>query len=69
MCQMSVVYEENGERRTVMENVTYLEVSGDGVRVTTLFAEPQVVAASFVKTIDFMGGVVTLAPVGEGKNG
>ncbi|OKY73666.1 MAG: hypothetical protein BM485_17790 [Desulfobulbaceae bacterium DB1] len=69
MCQMSVVYEKNGEREIVMENVTFLEVDAAGVRVSTLFAEPRVIAASYVKKIDFMGGVVTLAPVGEEKNG
>lgn len=68
MCQMSVVYEEQGERRQVLDNVTWLEVEGDGVRVATLFAEPHLVPAAFVKKIDFMGGVVTLAPVGEKKN-
>lgn len=68
MCQMRVVYEEQGEDRQVLDNVTWLEVEGDGVRVATLFAEPRLVAAAFVKKIDFMAGVVTLAPVGEKKN-
>lgn len=69
MCQMSVVYEEKGERTTVMENVTHLEVEPGGVLVSALFAEPRVVASAFVKRIDFMGGVVTLAPVGEEQHG
>jgi len=68
MCQMSVVYEANGTTKTVMENVTYLEAGADGIRVSTLFEEPKVIAAAYVKKIDFLGGKVTLAPVGEEKN-
>lgn len=69
MCQMSVVYEKNGATETVMENVTYLEAIAGGIRVSTLFEEPRVVAGAYVRKIDFMGGKVTLAPGGEEKNG
>lgn len=69
MCQMSVVFEENGEKKTVMENVTLLEVEDEGVTVSTLFEVPQTIPAAFVKKIDFMGGVVTLAPSGEKRHG
>ena len=68
MCQMSVEYEENGAAKTVMENATYLEVTAEGIRVSTLFEEPKDIAGAYVKSIDFMGGKVTLAPVGEMKN-
>ncbi|MBI5556959.1 MAG: CooT family nickel-binding protein [Deltaproteobacteria bacterium] len=68
MCQMSVVYEENGTTKTVMDNVTYLEAAGGGIRVSTLFEEPRIIPSAFVKRIDFMGGTVTLAPLGEEKN-
>jgi len=68
MCQMSVVYEENGIMKTVMENVTYLETAAEGITVSTLFEEPKVIAAAYVKKIDFLGGKVTLAPVGEAKD-
>jgi predicted RNA-binding protein len=68
MCQMSVEYEANGTTRTVMENVTYLEAEGDGIRVSTLFEEPKVIAGAYVKKIDFMGGKVTLALIGKEKN-
>jgi predicted RNA-binding protein len=69
MCQMSVVYEKNGATETVMENVTLLEAGADGIRVSALFEEPRVIAAAYVKKIDFMGGKVFLAPLGEKKNG
>ncbi|MFZ5772641.1 MAG: CooT family nickel-binding protein [Thermodesulfobacteriota bacterium] len=69
MCQMSVVYEKNGTIKTVMENATYLEAEAGGIRISTLFEEPRVIAAAYVKKIDFMGGKVILAPLGEEKNG
>lgn len=69
MCQMSVVYEKNGATETVMENVTLLEAIAGGIRVSTLFEEPRLVAAAYVKKIDVMGGKVILAALGEEKNG
>ena len=68
MCQMSVVLEDNGEQKTVLENVTYLEAVEGGISVNTLFAEPTVVPDAFVQKIDFMGGTVTLAPLGVKKD-
>lgn len=69
MCQMSVVYEKNGATETVMENVTFLEAIAGGIRVSTLFEEPRLVAAAYVKKIDVMGGKVILAALGEETNG
>ena len=39
-----------------------------GISVNTLFAEPTVVPDAFVQKIDFMGGTVTLAPLGVKKD-
>ena len=60
MCQMKVVLEQNGESENIMENVTHLEVTGEGVLVSTLFEEPKLVKSAWVKDIDFLGGTVTL---------
>ena len=60
MCQMSVVLEHEGERQKIMDNVTHLEVTEEGVVVSTLFEEPKLVESAWVKSIDFMGGTVTL---------
>lgn len=65
MCQMSIIFEENGEEKTVLENVTLLETDGDKITVSALFEEPEIIPSAYVKKIDFMGGKVTLAPVGE----
>ena len=62
MCQMSIVFEENGQEKTVMENVTLLETDGDKITVSALFEEPETIPSDYVKKIDFMGGKVTLAP-------
>ena len=60
MCQMNVVLEHDGEQEKIMDNVTHLEVTGEGVLVSTLFEEPKMVKAARVKIIDFQGGTVTL---------
>jgi predicted RNA-binding protein len=60
MCQMNVVFKHDGEQETIMENVTHLEVTGEGVLVSTFFEEPKMVKSAWVKNIDFLGGTVTL---------
>ena len=60
MCQMNVVLEHDGEQEKIMDNVIYLEVTGDGVLVSTLFEEPKLVKSAWVKNIDFQDGTVTL---------
>jgi predicted RNA-binding protein len=57
---MSVVLEQDGEQEKVMENVTHLEVTSEGVVVSTFFEEPKLVKSARVKNIDFLGGTVTL---------
>jgi predicted RNA-binding protein len=60
MCQMNVVLKNNGEQEKIMENVTHLEVTGEGVLVSTFFEDPKLVKSAWVKSIDFLGGTVTL---------
>ena len=60
MCQMNVVLEHDGQQEKIMDNVTSLEVTGNGIIVSTLFEEPKLVEAARVKFIDFSGGTVTL---------
>ena len=60
MCQMNVVLEHGGEQEKIMENATHLEVTGEGVLVSTLFEEPKLVKSAWVKNIDFLNGTVTL---------
>jgi predicted RNA-binding protein len=57
---MNVVLEHDGDQEKIMDNVTHLEVTSEGVVVSTLFEEPKLVKSAWVKIIDFQGGTVTL---------
>ena len=65
MCQMNVVVERGKELETVMESVTGLEVTKDGILLSTYFEEPLTVPGVRVRKIDFLGGAVVLTPVDE----
>lgn len=60
MCQMKVVLDQDGGQENIMENVTHLEVTDEGVLVSTFFDEPKLVKSAWVRNIDFLGGTVTL---------
>jgi predicted RNA-binding protein len=57
---MNVVLEHEGEQKKIMDNVTHLEVTVEGVLVSTLFEEPKMVKSAWVKNIDFQSGLVIL---------
>lgn len=57
---MNVVLDHDGEQERIMDNVTQLEVTDEGVRVSTFFEEPKLVKSAWVKNIDFLSGLVTL---------
>jgi predicted RNA-binding protein len=57
---MNVVLDQEGKQEKIMENVTHLEVTGEGVLVSAFFEEPKLVKSAWVKNIDFLGGTVTL---------
>ena len=60
MCQMNVVLKNNDRQENIMENVTQLEVTSEGVLVSAFFEDPKLVKSARVKSIDFLGGTVTL---------
>lgn len=60
MCQMNVVLKNNVRQENIMENVTNLEVTNEGVLVSAFFEDPKLVKSARVKSIDFLGGTVTL---------
>jgi len=62
MCQISVVFEREGNQETVMENVTRLEIEGNGIVLTSFFEEPKKVPDVTISHIDFLGGKVFLCP-------
>lgn len=65
MCQMSVIMEKSGQTEKIMENVSLLEVTPKGIKISTLFEEPQILPGTAVKKIDFLEGVVTLTDINE----
>jgi len=62
MCQINVVVEREGNREPIMESVTGLEITEDGIVLSTFFEEPLVIPDVRIKSIDFLGGSVLLVP-------
>ena len=60
MCQISAVVEREGGQEKVMDNVTRLDVTSDGVLLSTFFEEPVKVKNVCISSIDFLGGTVVL---------
>ena len=65
MCQISVVVEHDGEQEKVMDNVTGLQVTDEGVVLTTFFEEPLSISDVVISRIDFLGGKVFINRVSE----
>ena len=64
MCQMRVIMETTAGAEQIMEEVTGLEITPEGILLTSLFDDPRLVPGSTVKKIDFMATLVTLGPRG-----
>jgi len=60
VCQMTVLLEKDGQEELVAEQASLLETVENGVRIDTLFEEPQVVEGVLVARIDFLAGKVIL---------
>ncbi len=60
MCQMSVFIDKGDNPELVIENASQLEVTKEGVTVSTLFEEPETIADVQVTRIDFLNGKVFL---------
>jgi len=65
MCQISVFVEEKGKQEKVMENVTGLAVTPEGVVLSAFFEEPKNLPHFVISRIDFLGGRVILARDGS----
>ncbi len=62
MCQINVLVEQEGAQKQVMESVTGLEVTPEGVVLSTFFEDPVTIPGVHVKEINFLGGSVILVP-------
>jgi hypothetical protein len=62
MCQLKAVVErQDGSRETVMDSVTSVNVTPEGVVLSTYFEEPLTVPDAWIRSIDFLSGSVLLA--------
>ncbi|MBC8249110.1 MAG: CooT family nickel-binding protein [Anaerolineales bacterium] len=66
MCQATVCLAGDGQEEEIMRDVILLEPVANGVRLATLFEEPQTVRAR-IGRIDFLKHTVTLVPEAEGE--
>jgi predicted RNA-binding protein len=60
MCQMSVVINKDGVQEKIMDAVSRLVVTDEGVAINALFDQPRLIPGAMVKEIDFLDGVVVL---------
>lgn len=60
MCQMKVVQEVDGRDELVMEDASLLEDDPAGVRLSSLFDPPRLIAGVKVVRIDFLNSRVVL---------
>lgn len=66
MCQMSAVLSREGQQEKIMDNVTQLEVTSEGIVLHSLFEEPRLVPAARLQKIDFLAGTLTLVAADTG---
>lgn len=64
MCQMKVFLIKAEGREKIMENVTQLELTETGIRISTLFEDPLLIPDALLKSINFLEGEVLLTPAG-----
>lgn len=60
MCQMKVVQEVDGREEPILADASLLEDDSAGVRISSLFEPPRLIAGVKVVRIDFLGGKVVL---------
>jgi predicted RNA-binding protein len=65
MCQLKAVVEWGDRCETLMESVTGVEVTEDGVILSTFFEEPMTVRGVRVRSISLLTGAIILATDGE----
>jgi len=57
---MKIMLDKEGQQELVMEDVAYLEVVDEGIKISTLFEDPKLIPGVVIKTIDFLSGKATL---------
>ena len=60
MCQLKAVMERQGSRETVMEAVTGVDVTAEGVVLSTYFEEPLTLRGVRIRSVDLLNGSILL---------
>ncbi|MGX9726980.1 MAG: CooT family nickel-binding protein [Candidatus Electronema sp. VV] len=68
MCQLKAVVERQGSRETVMESVTGVDVTADGVVLSTYFEEPLTLRGVRIRSVDLLNGAILLMEQNTGKD-
>ena len=65
MCQMNVMLDSGDQpEELIMENASLLEVTENGVQISSLFDPPRIIPGVRVVKIDFLSGKVLLDNIG-----
>ncbi len=67
MCQLKAVVERQGSQETVMESVTVVDVTADGVVLSTYFEEPLTLKGMRIRSVDLLNGSIFLTENMESK--
>jgi predicted RNA-binding protein len=62
MCQATIVLEDKGGNKQVLEDVIHLKVEGDEIWFAQFFEDPTVIKAR-IKEIDFLKHQVHIVPI------
>lgn len=68
MCQLKAVVERQGSRETVMESVTAVDVTADGVILSTYFEEPLTLRGVRIRSVDLLNGSILLMEQNKESN-
>ncbi|MCW5198877.1 CooT family nickel-binding protein [Desulfobulbus sp. F4] len=60
MCQLKAVLERGDRCETLMESVTGMEVTEDGVILSTYFEEPLTLRGVRIRSVDLLNGAILL---------
>lgn len=63
MCQAKVFLRKNSTVEKIMENVTEIEFTPDGLRLCAFFEDPRVLSGTQIERIDFLSQTVILGAI------
>lgn len=67
MCLATVFIEDDGQKEQVMQDVTWIRLTDDGLQLTTLLGESRLLQAQ-IERIDLMDSVIVLKKMTSGSS-